>query len=335
MKIFTKKATAVAILAALTVSGQTMAAPTVYGKAHLSIGSTSEEVTGSAETSATTVASHASRLGFKGSLDTDGTTKVTYKMEWQVDMSDKSGGADNIKGRSQYVGLKDSWGEVRVGRDDSPYKKAGTKNVEHLGDGYADYNNIINKDHDSRTSDSITFWSKLGPGKLGLQYATGDDHAGSGEENESDLMAFAYDMKMGGIGFAIAYSDQGDSDAITKDGSTATKFVFGYKMRSTQFGIVSESVDYGDDGDADEDNMLVSIKQGIGDKGAIKFAYGTKSIDGVTDDATMTALAYEHKMSKKVSMYGLYASGSDNGLKANSKLEGDGNAIVVGLIAKF
>ena len=64
------------------------------------------------------------------------------------------------------------------------------------------------------------------------------------------------------------------------------------------------------------------------------FAYGMKD-QGKIDDATMTALAYQHKMDKKLSVYALWADGSDGGLNDASKLAGDGSAIVGGVVVKF
>ena len=149
MKFFTQKATAVAILAALSTSGQIMADTKLFGKAHLSFGSVSED--SGTDNSSNAVSSHASRFGLKGTVDTDGDTKVIYRFVWQVDMTDNAKASDdNIKSREQYAGLKGNWGQVRIGRDDSPYKKAGKKNVEHLSDTWADYNNIIDKGQDTR-----------------------------------------------------------------------------------------------------------------------------------------------------------------------------------------
>ena len=358
MNTFNKKAMAIVILTAIATPGMATEGPTLFGKAHLSVGSISEDKLGATpETSSTEVKSHASRVGIKGSIDTDTTMKVTYRFVWEVDMADVSKdstsltaedtdtdgnidevsakGSNQLKSREQYVGLKDSWGEIRIGRDDSPYKKAGKKNVEHLSDSWADYNNIISKGLDLRNNDSIGFWSKIGPGKLGIQYGAGEDKAGSGQENEEDVISLAYDIKMDGIGFAIAKQDVSEDAKGAKNGVEGTKIVLGYKLGGTQFGIISESVDNEDVADADEDNMLFSVKHKVGEKGAIKLVYGTKDVDGVTKDATMTALAYDHKLSKKVSVYGLWADGADGGLKAASKLEDDGSVLALGMIAKF
>lgn len=325
MKTFAKTATTIAILT--TISGTASAGAELFGKAHLSFGSVSED-DGTTKTSSNAITSHASRVGVKGSVDTDSDTNVIYRFVWQIDMTDEAKSSnDHIKSREQYVGLKGDWGHVRVGRDDSPYKKAGKKNVEHLSDTWADYNNIIDKGQDTRNDSSIGYWGKIGPGKFGIQYAAGDDDASA--ENAGQSYSLAYDMKMGAMGFAVAY--QAIEESAAND-ETGTKLVFGYKLGSTQLGLIGEKVE--DNATLDDTNMLFSIKHNIDKKNAIKFAYGTKD-QGLTDDATMTALAFDHKMGKKVSVYALWVDGADNGLNAASKLAGDGSAIVAGVVARF
>ncbi len=328
MKTFTKNATALAILAALAAPGIASAEATLYGKAHLSFGSVSED-DGVTDASSTAVTSHASRVGIKGTLDTDGTAKVIYKFEWEVDMADEKNASDNnIKSRSQFVGIKDSWGQVRIGRDDSPYKLAGKKNVEFLSDTWADFNNIIDKGQDTRNDDSIAYWGDIGPGKLGVAYAAGEDAPTAGE-NAGESTSIAYDMKMGSIGFALA--TQTIEKSATND-ETGTKFSFGYKMGDTKLGLMYETVE--DDNTLDDKNTFVSVNHSLSKTDSIVFAYGTKD-QGAADDATMTALAYKHKMGKGLELYGLYADGADGGLNDASKLAGDGSAIVAGMVAKF
>jgi len=327
MRIFTHKVITLAILATLSTPSIASAEAKLYGKAHLSFGSVSAD-DGTTKSSSNAVTSHKSRVGIKGNVDTESGTKVVYRFEWEVDMADNSkSSADHIKARSQYVGLKDSWGEVRIGRDDSPYKKAGKKNVEHLSDTWADFNNIIDKGQDTRHNDSIAYWGKVGPGKLGVMYAAGDDAAAA--ENAGASTAIAYDMKMGGIGFAVA--TQTIEKTATND-EKGTKLSLGYKMGDTNLGLMYEIVE--DDTTLEDKNMFFSVKHGFNKKDSIVFAYGMKD-QGATDDATMTALAYQHKLDKKVSLYALWANGTDGGLNDNSKLAGDGSAIVGGIIAKF
>ncbi len=125
MKSFTKKTTLITLAATVAVPGVAAAEATLFGKAHLSFGFVSQD-DGIANTTSNSVTSHASRVGIKGKIDTDGDTKVIYRFVWQVDMSDKAKASDdNLKSREQYVGLKGDWGQLRIGRDDSPYKKSG------------------------------------------------------------------------------------------------------------------------------------------------------------------------------------------------------------------
>ncbi len=207
-------------------------------------------------------------------------------------------------------------------------KKAGKKNVEHLSDTWADFNNIIDKGQDTRNDDSVSYWGKIGPGKLAIQYAAGDDKAVA--ENAGESLSLAYDVKMGAIGFAIAH--QNIEKSATND-ETGLKLSFGYKMGSTKLGLMCEIVE-DDDKTVDDNNTYFSVKHGLSKTDSIVFAYGVKDQD-LTDDATMTALAYQHMMSKKVTTYVLWADGADNGLKDASKLNGDASALVAGISAKF
>ncbi|MCK4709418.1 MAG: porin [Gammaproteobacteria bacterium] len=310
----------------------------VYGKGHVSIASIDDD-----NGSATAISSHSSRFGVKGILEKEGDTQIFYKMEWQVDMTDESKASnDHIKSRNQYIGLKDNWGEIRLGRDDSPYKKAGKKSIEFFSDTYADYNSIVDKGQDKRDNSSISYSVKAGPGKLSFMYAAGGDDTGTDpttDSNYGDMGSLSYDMKIGNINFAIATQEINDSATAANPSpargntETATKLVFGYKIsEQTQVGLLLETVKDVDD-TVDDQNTLISVKQKFG-KDAVKFVYGTKSHATGADD-TMTALAYDHKLTKAATVYALYASSTNNGLKDSGGLTGDATVIAGGLVVKF
>lgn len=331
MKTFTRNATGLAILAVLAVPGMAAAEATLYGKAHLSFGSISED-DGVTDSSSNAVTSHSSRVGVKGSTNTEGTAQFIYKFEWEVDMADEKDAEDNhLKSRSQYVGIKDSWGEVRLGRDDSSYKKAGKKSVEFLSDTWADFNNIIDKGQDTRNDDSIAYWGEMGPGTLGIMYAAGDDSPAA--ENTGESASIAYDMKLGNMAFAIATQTITDTNSTIGNDETGTKLAFGYKMGETNLGLMYETVE-DDASTVDDKNTLLSVKHGLNKTDSIIFEYGMKD-QGLADDATMTALAYKHKMGKGLELYGLYVNGADGGLNDNSKLAGDSSVLVLGMVAAF
>jgi len=327
MKSLTEKTVVLALFSIISMSCLASNQAKLFGKAHLSFGTVSED-DGITDTSSTAVDSHASRIGVKGAVDTDSDTTVIYRFVWQIDMTDNAASSDDhIKSREQYVGLKGEWGQLRIGRDDSPYKKAGKKNVEQFSDSYADYNNIIDKNQDTRNDNSVGYWLEFGPAKFGLQYAAGDDEVSA--ENAGQSYNVAYDMKTGSFGFAVAY--QAIEKSETND-ETGTKLILGYKQGATQLGVIGETVE--DDINLDDTNMLISIKHNISNKNAVKFVYGTKD-QGNTDDATMTAFAFDHNLGNKVSIYALWADGADGGLSAASKLAGDSSAIALGVVANF
>lgn len=308
-------------LATALISPIAMAETTVYGKGHVSVASIDDD-----NGSSIAVTSHASRFGVKGNVKKEGSATIIYKLEWQVDMADTSN-STQIKSRSQYVGLKDSWGELHLGRDDSPYKKAGKKAVEFFSDTFADYNNIADKGQDVRANDSVSYSTKAGPGKVSLMYAAGDDSTTA--ENSGDMTSVAYDAKFGAV--TLGLSTQTINITPTND-ETGTKVVVGYKLnKTTQFGVLFETVS--DDLTLDDTNLIISAKHKMG-QDAVKFVYGSKD-QGLANDATMMAIGYDHKINKTTTAYAIYANGSDDGLSAATKLDGDATVIGGGLVVKF
>jgi predicted porin len=132
-----KKLIAVAIAAAVAAPAA-MAETTLYGKIHMDIRSTDE---GKYGVDNWTVNSNASRLGVKGSEDLGNGMKAIFQYETTysgTDSSEAFGGA-----RNSYIGLAGNWGQVRVGRHDTPMKVAfyGAGN-EHIADSIVDINRI-------------------------------------------------------------------------------------------------------------------------------------------------------------------------------------------------
>ncbi|MDH5392764.1 MAG: porin [Gammaproteobacteria bacterium] len=327
-------------LASTLVAQTATAENSVYGKGHVSVASIED-----ANGKASAISSHSSRFGVKGNLSQEGSTQVFYKIEWQVDISDVSkdssstsidltapGSAEtktshHFKSRNQYIGLKDSWGELRLGRDDSPYKKAGKKAVEFFSDTYADYNSIVDKGQDVRADSSMSYSVKLGSGKISLMRATGNDTTTAA--NAGDMTSFAYDAKFGALTLGLATQKKYLADTNYE---TGTKLVLGFKLaKATKLGLLHETVS--DDLTLDDNNTLISIKHNIG-RDAVKLVYGSKSHVSAEDD-TMTALAYDHKLTKAATVYALYASSTNDGLKDSGGLSGDATVIAGGLVVTF
>lgn len=312
-----------AIILNFLLSGIAQAEAQLLGKANLSIASLDDD-TGSS----TAVESHSSRVGIKGDIESSSSLKISYRFVWQIDMSDDAKASDDhIKSREQYISLKDNWGELRIGRHDTPYKKAGKKNIEFFSDSYADWNNIITKDHDKRADSSLSYYKTLGPVKLSLMYAGGDDTPTG--NNAGEIMSIAADMKFSDFAFALAYQDFDTT-------GTATKVVIGYKPGKTKIGIAAENIEPETGSNNDTTNTMFSIKHQLSDNYKIKLTYGVaEELNPALNDPTMTALGLDYKLNSDATLFAYWADGADGGLSADAGLTGEATVIAAGIIVKF
>ena len=121
-----KKLLLATAVAALSVSAA-HAAPTVYGKAFLTLDYVSTDYDAANKTDEDTfkLNSNPSRIGFKGEDDLTDTTKLVYQLEYGIDVDDDS---QQFRSRNTYVGLAhNTLGTVLAGRHDTPLKLAQNK----------------------------------------------------------------------------------------------------------------------------------------------------------------------------------------------------------------
>ena len=119
----------IAIASAIALASITAAhaAPTVYGKAFLTLDYVSTDYDAANKTDEDTfkLNSNQSRIGFKGDDDLTDTTKLIYQLEYQINPDDDS---QQFKSRNTYVGLAhNTLGTVLAGRHDTPLKLAQNK----------------------------------------------------------------------------------------------------------------------------------------------------------------------------------------------------------------
>jgi len=115
-----------AIGAAIAMPGVALAdGPTVYGKVNVSyemvgwnVEIPSEDL--DLDSDNWQVISNASRVGVKGSENITDDLKAIYQIEWGVNIDS---GTD-MSQRDRFVGLSGGFGTVKVGKFDSPLKKA-------------------------------------------------------------------------------------------------------------------------------------------------------------------------------------------------------------------
>lgn len=346
---------AAAIGTALGFSASATADMTVYGQIHTSVAAISQDtcsatVTTNCDYSATAVASHASRLGVKANKQMDNGIEAIGVAEFEYDTVDGKYSKDYtvrnsadtgsttvtdtqiFKPRNMYVGLKGGFGEVRVGHMDTPHKLA-TANLDPFGDTYADYNNIITVDN--RLGNVVAYVNKFGPVGVAAAYHAGDDSV-TAENNKSAASVMA-NYEANGLYLAAAHEKYGDAPAAGME--TATVAGVGYGFGPVKLGLVYEVLTFNSGAGTsieDETETYASLQWKVTDNGTVKAAYGMRD-DGVsaTDDEVMTAVGYDHKMDKALSVYALYANGTDGGLANKGKLKGDGSALALGVAYKF
>ena len=317
----TQKIFPLSLLLSCLIPGVATAEAQLFGQANLSIATLDDDVGDS-----TAIDSHSSRVGVEGDIDSKSSLQIGYRFVWQIDMSDEAKASnDHIKSREQYISLKDSWGEFRIGRHDTPYKKAGKKNVEFFSDSYADWNNIITKDHDKRADSSLSYYNTLNNIKLSVMYAAGDDTPTG--NNAGKIVSAAAEMKVDDLAFALALQD---IDAT----GTAIKFVVGYTLGKTRLGLAAENIDP-DGATSNTTNIMLSAKHQLDDSNTIKFTYGVAEDATGSNDPTMVALGIDHKFSDVASVFAYWADGSDGGLEADAGLVGDSTVLALGVIVKF
>lgn len=167
-----KKLLAIAVAAALVAPAAAMADTTLYGKLHASVGQIKDtQSIGGVSASATNTASesHASRFGIKGATALDNGMEATYGLEYGLDIDGDNSRA--LAARNTFVGLKGGFGEVRVGRHDTPAKLA-TAGLDNFVDGYADMGNVVLADN-LRVDNAVAYINKFGPVGVAVAHSTG------------------------------------------------------------------------------------------------------------------------------------------------------------------
>ena len=132
----------IAIASAIALASITAAhaAPTVYGKAFLTLDYVSTDYDAANKTDEDTfkLNSNQSRIGFKGEDDLTDTTKLIYQLEYQINPDDDS---QQFRSRNTYVGLAhNTLGTVLAGRHDTPLRLAQNK-VDVFNDSLFDITN--------------------------------------------------------------------------------------------------------------------------------------------------------------------------------------------------
>jgi len=324
-----KKRFLVAAVAATLVSPiAAFADATVYGNVHVSINDFD-----SADN--LNMSSNTSSIGVKGKEDLGGGMTALFKIEFQVDPTERNGTASNIDDsdtgasskdstaaltdRDQWVGLKGGMGTVKFGTMSNNYKQTGSK-VDPMyrtvleGRGFMKTQSNMHSgagESRGRMTNTIQYSSP----KMGGMQAVFNTTV-SGNDDETMGLGIRYAAKN-----LLAYFDYIDTAAMQAASNDAAMKVGGaYTMDALTVGVQYEAVE---DAGVQGDTMFVSANYQMNDSDNVALTFG----DNDTDDAGY-ALMYNHNMSKRTNVYAGYGDNASN--TAN-----DDQVITAGIRHKF
>ena len=340
-----KKLLAIAVAAALTAPAA-MAETTLYGKLHATAGQV-KTTTAGVTTKDNVVESHNSRIGVKGSTELDNGLSATYGVEYGLDLdgdnastSTATATSRTLNARNTFVGVKGGFGEVRVGRHDTPAKLA-TAGLDAFADGYADMSNIIAADG-QRIDNVVAYIGKFGPVGVAAAHSTDVDLSGqaapSGERDlngGNDASSMLVNYSNGPIYAGLGHT------AVQKT-LKSTNLGVGYKAEAGHFAnlVVEEAkVPTGAAANAGEKDQNVYVAGGFKTGAAtLKVGYGESKHKGDAVAANngkekQTTVGIDYSLGKKTSTYLLLNEDKNTAQAVGGT--GKTSQAVVGLVTEF
>ena len=334
MKKSTILATAIAaVIAAPLASADT----TVYGKAHMSLDNNDQADNW-------TTSSRSSRLGFKSSeyLGNGMKAMVQFEIGYDMDEGGAFGGA-----RNSWVGLAGDFGQVRIGRHDTPAKSAlYAAGNERIGDSAIDLHSSFGFS-EYRSDDVIAYIApKMGDLSISAAIIPGEGSgAGAGSngnpgDGPMDAISLAVTYKAGGVKAAVGYTNGEDATGL----SDATLLNIGgsYSISDTlNVGMQYQTVEAGTGGagTVERTAMALTGEVGLGGGSSVVLMLGNAENDGGAD-ADIMGLGFKKKLSKRTSTYVAYVDGDENNVLANPWVgnggtTANGTILSVGLVHNF
>ena len=224
-----KRFLAIAIATGLASPLAAQAEANVYGQLNMSFGMV-ENCVDTASCAAATptndnwqINSHASRLGVKGSEDLGNGLSANYQLEWEVN-SDNSG--RDLGQRNQWVGLKGSWGEVRIGRHDTPTKMSQGK-FDQFGDSFGDIagpgpvtstaSTGISIFEDDRVAQTVAYLGKAGDVKYAIALVPSEGDGTTSGDGPADTISAAVIYESGPLYLAFAMDQYDDTGTVVEE----------------------------------------------------------------------------------------------------------------------
>ena len=286
----------------LLISLSAISAPKVYGKLNIALNNNGSDGVNEKEID---LISNSSRLGLKGQLEMQDGLVGLYQIEYQIDPVDGHA-RDEVRGengeikvtdsiftqRNSYVGLKGSLGTLKLGKHDTPLKKASLK-VDLFNDLKGDIKNIT--DGENRITSFLGYDSPVFGGgvSISVSLSKGKDDGVVGTDLDGEFgtnlsASLKYDIEV--IQFVIA------TEKASIKGFDHNRLGMMIPAGPVTIGLIHTTTESTVGNSVDYDATTISIAGKVADgNGRVKFQYGTSDKSA---GLTQTQIGYDHKLFK-------------------------------------
>ena len=327
----------------------------VYGRANVSFDMVN--TSGAAGTRTTQVSSNSSFLGFKGSEEMDDGWTATWQIEQRIDIDNSAAGSNLFGTRNTFVNLMNGqYGVFILGRHDTPYKLA-SRTMDVFFDTIADNRSLMGgaslnlanlggtsagASFDGRQGDVIAYIAPaIGDLMITGAYVAGAEAAITNGQVKGDAWSFAglytYGPLNANLGYEVHHLGSSGTGTLAPIAGLenlserAWKLGVSYAFDSfTLYGVYERTADNlgGVLGLPARSNLLghrsyyLAGKYRLGGD-TIKAAYtnaGELNMNGGGQNtgAQQWSLGYDHKLSRRTSVYALYTRlNNDSGVSFN------------------
>ena len=332
-----KKLIALAVAGLVSAPAFAQSNVTIYGVADLGVGfidgGKAGDVTGLANG-----AWAGSRIGFRGTEDLGNGLKALFTLEYGIQVDEAQGigtGTGANSTRQSFVGLQGGFGTLVAGRLQTPGYYFAGKYVP-LG-GWASVHDFMagsgqgfTIEDSNRIDSAIAYMTPNFSGftaTLAYSFGAEVNEDAVGNTNKADnVIGVGLNYDNGPLSLGAVYHQVNDPDQTNvgtpilpnprediNEWSLGGSYDFGvaklfatYQEREIGF--------YGATADYEDDVWTVGVSAPIGAAGSVSLAYGQYDGDGNGNEADSWSLGYTHALSKRTSLYAMYARlSTDNG----------------------
>ncbi|ANF81863.1 porin [Acinetobacter sp. NCu2D-2] len=281
----------------------------IYGRAHVSL----DYLDDGQEYRDVNLSSNSSRIGFKAEHQLENDMTVFGQIEQEINFASASKDSKGVDfaTRDTFVGLKGNFGQVKVGRFDSPFKVARNP-VNYFGDMVGDVRNVTrvgNQKFDERNENTIEYKSPNFAGgfnvaaAVSMHSATGiakDADGSDQDDNKAYDLALTY--KNGPSDIAVAY-EKYEENSIEAKARHAIRVAGAYDI-SEQFklgALYQHSKVNNEDQNASIYGVAGEYK--LAPKTTLRGEYFYRDVDIDDANSSLIAIGVEHRLDKDVRLY--------------------------------